>query len=200
MTHITFQTLIDYLENKLNIVEQEQVVTHLAACLLCQQELDTTRRLISARGEGLVAPPRNLLQRALVAFQRRQMRSVQRVRLDPTLFFDSWTQAAVAGVRGRTQEHQMLYSFDAYDLDLQIELDPATDLFILRGQILTDQVKQTSLEGLEVCLRLAGNETRRGLTDTLGRFSISQLPSGLGTLQITLDDADLIVEALAIQS
>jgi len=196
--HLSFHTLMTYSNDNLNDAERKEVETHLAACSDCQSELALVRRIVGAmRGEDLVTPSSSLIDRILTAFRRKQARLPERPHRRATLQFDSWTKLAPLGVRGTPQERQILFSEDEYDLDLQIARDVESDTFVLRGQILDGEAQPYGLEGIELCLSSSCID-RYGLTDTLGRFSFSQLSQGDYSLQVILEDQDIFVEPVYI--
>jgi hypothetical protein len=196
--HPSFQTLMAYLEKNLSETEQRRVEAHMDDCTECKRELDAVRGMLGAmKRQDLDAPSPNLVERILTAFRRKQARLPERPHRRATLQFDSWTKMAPLGVRGTSQERQVLFSEDEYDLDLQIARDADTDTFVLRGQILDGQAQPYGLEGIK--LYLSGSSADRyGLTDKLGRFSFSQLSQGDYSLQVTLEDQDILVEPVQV--
>lgn len=204
MEHLNFQTLVDFLEGDLSAADRDRVRAHLDECAACGQELAAARRLLDeTRGPGLAAPSPGLVRRALAAFRRRQARSARQPRPTRTavLRFDSWTKAAPLGLRGTPQEHQLLFATEerAFDVDLQIVKDSLTDDFVLRGQVLSNRPEPGDLEGIELRLIDAGGRAWRGLADQLGRFTFSGLVPGTYTLQVILDDYDLLLEPLLVE-
>jgi hypothetical protein len=197
--HPSFQTMMAYLEKNLSETEQGRVEAHMDDCTDCKRELDVVRRMLGAmKRQDLDAPSPNLIKRILTAFQRKQARLSQRPRRQATLQFDSWTRAAPLGVRGTPQERQLLFSESAYDLDLQVVRDSEAETFMLRGQVLDGDAQPYGLEGIELCL--AGADTERyGLTDQLGRFSFSQIPKGTYSLQVILEDQDILLEPVLVE-
>jgi hypothetical protein len=204
MRHLNFEQLLDYLENNLNTEEKAAVQTHLATCTTCQHELQTVRQTLEGmQRDSLKSPSSRLLRSTVAAFRHKQIRSAQLPRSVLTPDFDSRAKNTPRGQRSLSlsQEHQLLYSVNdgAYDVDLQIVKDSVLDAYMLRGQILGNELHLTELEGLE--LQLLGPEgmKRRGLTDELGRFSFSLLSEGSYSLQIIFDDREVYLEALDVK-
>ena len=198
MEHPNFQKLVDYLDDKLSENEAQKIKAHVTACAHCETELNRARYLVTTRqDEALVEPESGLLDRVVTAFRRRQNRLPHRPQRDASLEFDSWTQMAALGVRGMSQERQMLFSEDMVDVDLQIAKDsPNGHTFTLRGQFLINNETSgfSSLDGIEIHLMDTANTEWRGLTDALGQFSFSQLSEGTYTLNIILEDHDINLE------
>ncbi|MCE7988757.1 MAG: hypothetical protein DYG89_46980 [Caldilinea sp. CFX5] len=146
LTHISFQRLIDYLEDRLSTTEAAEVSQHLARCTECQRSLPLARQLLtSMRGRNLATPKAGLLRRAVAAFRQQQQRLAHRPQQRGALRYDNWQGQLFAGARGLPGEHQLLYQADGYDVDLQITHDPASRSYVLRGQIFTTVQPQAAL-------------------------------------------------------
>ena len=203
MKHPNFQKLVDYLDDKLSTDEAQEIKAHVTACAQCETELNRAGYLVITRqDDDLVAPELSLLNRVVTAFRRQQNRLVERPQRGASLEFDSWTQMAPLGVRGVVPERQMLFSEDTFDVDLQIVKDPPdSNTFALRGQFLisNDRSGFDALDGIEIRLTHTVGTEWRGLTDLLGQFSFSQLPKGLYTLSIILEDHDITLEDVELK-
>jgi hypothetical protein len=199
LTHFAFQTWLDYLDGSLLAEAQAALEDHLQTCNECQQRLADVRRLLKDEGEDqMIAPPVDLLQRVRAAFRHYHQRVDQPTPMSAQLQFDSFAHFAQLGLRGATAERQLLYSLAPFDLDLQISPDEHSGALVMRGQLLADPLAPSDLEGITV--RLTGDEGRDHLrlTDALGRFSISGLPTGRYRLAIILADRQLVIEQLSI--
>jgi hypothetical protein len=153
--------------------------------------------------EALAAPEPALLSRITAAYRRKQNRNNQRPSLPATLKFDNWNQPAALGMRGGVpKERQLLFSEGTFDLDLQIVKDTGSDTFSVRGQLLQiDEVHPNSImEGIELHLIRPDSGRTRRVTDEYGRFHFSFCSPGNYTLQVILDDRDIILESLAIKA
>lgn len=199
MTHLAFQTLLEYIEEQLSPSERTRVEKHLAGCSTCQSELESVREMLDGlANEQLVAPEPTVLQRTVAAFRRRKQQIAERVAQVATLEFDSRTAGAVMGARGVAGGHQLLYSFDPFDLDLQISREASTNTSTLYGQILSDEEEMSNMVGIPLRLSGADEDERLGLTDELGRFSFAYLRDGEYTLRVTFDRYDLLIRTLTI--
>jgi len=199
LTHISFQRLIDYLEDRLRAEEAAEVSLHLVRCDECQRSLTLARQfLTNMRGQNLEQPRAGLLRRAIAAFRQQQQRSPHRAQQRGDLRYDNWQDHLLAGARGLPGEHQLLYQASGYDVDLQITHDPASQSYVLRGQILTTVQPQAAMEGSAI--RLTDGETveRGALADHLGQFQFSLLPQGAYTLTITAEAVDLVIRTVQI--
>jgi len=200
LTHIAFETLLDYIEDQLSPPERQRVESHIADCTRCREELDAAAAMLHGLEEfDLSAPTPNLIQRTLAAFRRQQQQLAERIAHAATLQFDSKTIATALGTRGAAQEHQLLYSFDPFDLDLQISHDPASNTSTLHGQLLSQDDDDEDMMGIQLRLSSADAEDRLGITDELGRFSFAYLMDGDYSLHITCDTYDLVIDSLPIE-
>ena len=134
----------------------------------------------------------------MAAFNRQIARTQQRLIEAARPSFDSWAQGAVSGARGASADRQLLYSVDAVDLDLQISPSGQHHGLALRGQILTEASQPGELEGITIRVLSAGEERALRLTDELGRFSISDLAPGAYSMQVELDEQDILIEEIVL--
>lgn len=198
--HIPFSIQINYLEYSLNEAEHAEVQAHLDLCSTCLQAVEETRQTLhNLRYSDLVEPQPSLIQRTLAAFRRQRRRMEDRPQRTAMLTFDSWAKTAPVGVRrGMPANHQLLFTENDLDLDVQVSNDETSGLFILRGQLLEVSTQLNNLEGIEVLLTDPEGISQRGLTDELGQFTFSYLAQGTYSLQVALDDSDLKLETIVI--
>jgi hypothetical protein len=198
MAHPTFQVLVDYLDFQLAENRRASVERHLATCAECQQALTLAQDFLAGARQPAPVPPPSLVRLALSAVKR-QLNRVQQRSIESAIFsFDSWALAATSGARGATAERQLLYTLDPYDLDLQIGPDPQGQTLLLRGQLLASEPQPAGLEGITIRLLREDEEQALRLTDELGRFSISNLSPGSYTLQVVLEQRDILIENVSL--
>ena len=204
MEHPNFQKLVDFLDDNLSAGEVQEIKTHITACAQCETELNRARYLLTTRqDDDLIAPELSLLNRVVVAPAVRLAADGDRPQRGASLEFDSWTQMAPLGARGVVQERQLLFSEDRFDIDLQIAKDPPnSSTFTLRGQFLINNEISgfDALDGIEIRLTGATDTAWRSLTDRLGQFSFSQLPEGVYSLSIILEDHDITLENVELKA
>ncbi len=201
MGHIEFATLIDYLDEQVEIELRTIVDEHLAICADCRSSLAAAREFLdSARNRTLATPSPALTKRALAAFHQIQQRKSMRDEPTASLQFDSWNLANPIGARGQSHERQLLYTFMDFDVDVQITPQVNTRIYNLHGQILREHGDLALLEGIAV--RLLDEEdasnVRQTMVDDLGRFHLSQVPAGRYLLQIELTDAKVRIGTLLL--
>ncbi len=102
------------------------------------------------------------------------------------------------GARGLVKERQLLYNFDKFDLDLQITEDNHPGIVVLRGQLMAQTPPPIGLVGITIRLTSQSDGLWQRLTDELGCFTISGLHADTYTLQILLEDREIIIEPLAL--
>jgi hypothetical protein len=200
MEHLHVKSLIQYLENEMPPSAREESEAHLASCMVCRSKLADVRRMLDATGteEMLVSPPQNLVRRVITAFRRRRNQGNDRSRHQAMLQFDSWASFSPVGVRGMSHERQLLFSESTWDLDLQIVREREEDTFALRGQILGEETDTGGLEGIELRVTDGEGAERRGLTDHLGCFNFTRLSEGTYSVQVFLDDYDLVLDSVVL--
>jgi len=208
LTHPDFETLLDYINRRLDDTDHIALEQHLGVCAECQALLTHARALIdSLREQPAAIPSASLVQRAVAAFRQIQDRRSERPAATATLLFDSWDGAMSAGVRGHATERQLLFhcaDLDgaALDVDVQITPDLQQQLYLIQGQTLREGIGPALLEGLAIKLIQADSSQflRGTIIDRLGRFHFSQVPSGHYLLQIELHDTKVRVGALVLVS
>ena len=63
MNHVSFETLVDYAEDRLGEAERRRVEEHIADCPRCAEQAAAVRRMLESLEAGeLSAPPRGLLR------------------------------------------------------------------------------------------------------------------------------------------
>ncbi len=102
------------------------------------------------------------------------------------------------------QERHLIFAGGMIDVEIQIEPDQQTDTLVVRGQVTApdpqpSDAQPSDLEGIEVSLTLDGNVERRTVTDEFGRFQLSSLKPGAYSLQIIMEEHDIILQPLKIQ-
>ena len=200
MSHIDFPYLLNYLANQLDTQTRQKVEVHLVDCPHCRAEVAVIEQAMGNLANGdQPEPSSELIQQTVAAFRHWQQRAENRSRQTAVLQFDSQTHGPQSGVRGSLPDHQLLYAVGDYDMDLQIVRDPVSPQFMLRGQFLGEGLSRHQLEGIELRLKDAHGFEGRGLTDALGNFRFSNLQQGLYTLELTLDDMDVVIQELVIK-
>jgi hypothetical protein len=201
LKHLPFETLIAYLEHDLDSQSYASVEQHVRDCADCQKLLDAARLLSQQVNESSLEEPRpRLIQRAVAAFRRSQLRAENPSEPPVSLLFDSWDSSLATGTRGHTEDRQLLFQVGAFDVDLQLMYDAQTKSHKIYGQLLSEAASQATLEGSAVRLQEIDSEQNLRLTmiDELGRFNFSLVPSANYTLQIDLSDSNIRIGTVVL--
>ncbi len=203
MAHPTHETLLRYIENQLPQSEQKLVESHIASpCRRCSNILARLRLVLDvASDDRTKAPPVPVFQKSVDFFRQRPAISFQeRVRILAKLIFDNHTQMPQLSMRGASpiSTHQMLFSAQQVDIDLQITPDQGKHNLV--GQILgSDQTTDPSLAF--VCLKSESGEMLEGTeTDSLGQFTFRQIPSGIYDLVFDLESQEVAITSLEFRN
>jgi hypothetical protein len=202
MTHLNYETLLDYLENRLSAEEQNAVEAHLAeSCPQCNRRLTRLRAVLDAtEGDRTVAPPADALKRAIETARSRK-RTTQPgpwTRIVAALSFDNRLQLSAAATRGAARVRQMLFTAEQMDIDLQIK--PVGADHDLLGQVLGTG---RSGEELPAFVRLQSSEgelLRATETDSLGQFAFREVPSGIYDLVFDFENQEVAVTGLDFEN
>jgi hypothetical protein len=196
-SHIPFATLIDYQDHAVPAPERAAIESHLAEpCPLCQQNLQRAGELLAvfAQPDRTVAPPEDVVQRAVAAFAIRPP-AMSLTRIVASLLFDNFRQAPLAAVRGANRSRQLLFNADEIDIDLQItaERHGAT----LLGQVLSNQ-PATSVMVPIVRLYRSGEVIRTSASDAQGQFAFRAVAPGVYDLGVMLAHREVVLEGLEL--
>jgi hypothetical protein len=215
-----FETILDYLEQKLALEEALLLESHFQTCERCPETLAETRQLLDLMREDarLVVPPQ-VHQTAVALFKpwfQKRARNIQSQppflkRLIAHLVLDSGLQpGSVAGLMAGARSsslvnnmgwkvRQLLYSFHDGEIELDLQLRSAEnqDQFGLLGQVfgLNEPIERVELALADQTLSDFVLETQVDETST---FQFGPLASGEYTLRIFCGLEVLTVDAFHI--
>lgn len=199
MTHPNYETLLNYIENKLNTVEKTEVDKHLSLpCPVCKNKVAQLYTLFNVMAKDkTVAPPANVLNRAIAAHQKQKNTMLNPIlRALATLQFDSRLQLSAMASRGAARTHQVLYTAQHVDIDLKIT--PEHGEHNLVGQVLADE-KTDDLSTAFVTLQDKTGGMLQGVeTDSFGQFVFRQIPSGTYDLLFDLGGQEVSISSLEL--
>jgi hypothetical protein len=198
-----FERLIDYLDGQLSADQSKSVTEHLASgCGKCEASRLWYEhvRAIAASDES-VDPPSWVTRRACQLFDRGlRPNLIQQVgNIIASLLFDSFAQPAVAGVRStETTSRQLLYSADAYSIDLQISPSDKASATVM-GQILhKDDLRFESVSKIPLSLVQGGEAILSTVTNEAGEFVLTEIDCGEYDLLIDTRDMCVTVTGLPV--
>ena len=202
MAHIQYETLLNYLGNRLPAEERSKVDAHLAeSCQQCEKRLTLLRTVFNVTGEDrTVPPPADVLKQAVdkVKTRKKSQKSKFLNQMVAALSFDSQLQlsnAAMRGGSGRTR--QMLFTSEQVDIDLQIK--SGRNDHELLGQVL-DTRQAGGFVPAFVSLQNQEGQHRATETDSLGQFAFHGVSSGTYDLVFDLDDQEIAVTGLEFRN
>lgn len=201
MAHLTYETLINYLEGQLSAEQSSAADAHLSGpCETCQRRrilLQTALR--SSAEDQTTTPPASVLKQAIdiPLTHPKNTQTGLLTRLIAALTFDSHLQLSSALTRGAARERQMLFSADQVDIDLQIK--PVREGHDLIGQVLGGPVK--GITSAFVSLQKdTGQLLKATESDSKGQFVFRGLPSGMYNLIFDLENQEVAVMGIEVKN
>jgi hypothetical protein len=201
MAHLTYETLINYLEGHLSAEEQREAETHLnGPCDSCQRRRASLQTVLRSAAEDQTTPPPASVLKLAIDIPLTHPKSTQPgllTRLIAALTFDSHLQLSSALTRGAARERQMLFSADQVDIDLQIK--PVREGHDLIGQVLGGPVK--GITSAFVSLQKdTGQLLKATESDSKGQFVFRGLPSGMYNLIFDLENQEVAVMGIEVKN
>ena len=194
--HIPFSQLADLVEDRLTPDEREQLEKHIAGCPLCSNEMAQLKHLVELmRTDTSEGAPPGAIARAVGLFRSRTMPASTVSDLHrhilAVLRFDSKGLAPAFGVRsGEPGARQLLFSAEAYDIDLRIET--SDQAWIVSGQVLGESV----VGGRVVLQGTTG--TKQATLNEQSEFALPPAQAGIYKLILHLTSVDVEVDDLRL--
>jgi hypothetical protein len=199
MPHPTYKTLISYIEDQLLDDDRSRVEAHLSAsCPHCSEKIARIRAALAAAAEDrTLAPPPEVLSRAVALYQKRPKPSLRpHLRVLAKLHFDSRFQMSALATRGAGRTRQMLFTTEQVDIDLQMIQEGENHNLV--GQVLGSDEADKLSEAF-VSLQSEDGGLIKGIeTDALGQFVFKQIPSGVYDLVLDLGSQDVAITGLEL--
>ncbi len=197
MVHPNFEALVSYVEGQLPESDRAEMEQHLSSsCQTCNEKVNRLRAVLkAAKADQTIAPPAAVLRKAIAIRKKRSAPAREpRLRVLAQLLFDSRIQLSPMALRGVAHTRQMLFTTQQMDIDLQITPERGENNLV--GQILgSDQTNDPSLAF--VSLKKENGEVIKGAeTDSLGQFTIRQIPPGVYDLVFDLDSQEVAITSL----
>lgn len=181
MTHYAIEHWTDFARGLVTGQEREAMQAHLHTCPSCKRQLEQLQQVVGfARREAEAPDP--LIARAISIFEQPTAVSKWR-KLTALLEFDSFSEAAVAGVRSGHASARRLV-FTAEDCRIELLIESAEQLVSLAGQVSMRSVSQSST-ATEIVLEKGRRALQRTMTNEHGEFHMeTEFETGL-RLRIT---------------
>ena len=187
MRHLSIEALIGCAEGRLTPEDKLTVEQHISSCALCFAEASEWFLLLDLmKVSTLESAPEHAIRNCFAIYNIPKPVSKLR-QLYAALVFDGANVPAVAGVRGVTDCHQILFRTGDVDVDLRIGGKPR----VILGQILRRGAGHF-LAGVPVGLRQADRQIESTISDALGEFRFGIAPAGKLRLHADLPEYRLI--------
>jgi hypothetical protein len=188
MKHFRAQEWIDFVNHLIKGNQQEAMQKHLATgCKRCTETFSLWAKVSKmAAAEASYLPPAGTVRLAKAAFATAGMAEPQKAsRGLVEVLFDSFLEPAVAGARSIVVgTRQMLYRADPYQIDVQIEPKPGSNLMVVTGQLLDLSHPAVIGRDIQVTLSNRRGNTVVAATNQFGEFSVDIENSG--DLELTI--------------
>lgn len=196
MTHLTYETLLNYMEERLSPEEKAAAQTHLAAfCETCEGRLVMLRKVLATvQNDHTTPPPASVLKHALdiPLTHPRPAQPGMLTRLIASLSFDSQLQLSSALTRGAARERQVLFTADQVDIDLKISTGRG-------GHDLLGQMLAGEPNAAFVSLQSNNGQTLKATeTDSKGQFAFRDVSAGVYDLIFDLETQQIAVQGLQV--
>jgi hypothetical protein len=174
MKHFTTEEWIDFANQMTPGKKQEAMRKHLGSgCKGCEEKLELWQKVRTMAGaEANYQPPADRVRIVKTAYAAAGMgRYEQKAKSLVEVLFDSFLQPAVAGARSNTTgTRQMLYRADSYQIDLQIESKPESNVLVITGQLMDISTPDLVSRGVQVKLSNYRGSPILAVTNEFGEF------------------------------
>jgi hypothetical protein len=201
MAHLTYETLLNYLDGHLPAEARSAAEAHLnEPCEACQRRrvlLQTA--LHAAAADHTESPPASVLKQAIdiPLTHSKTTQTGLLTRLMAALTFDSHLQLSSALTRGAARERQMLFSADQVDIDLQIKsVREGHDLI---GQVLTETASGNAHAFVSL-QKNSGQLLKATEADLKGQFFFRGIPTGVYDLIFDLEHQEVAVMGIEVRN
>jgi hypothetical protein len=198
-SHLSFDQLVDMVQDRLSPDQQAQAQNHIATCQQCLGTLARVRQIVGLmRDYDAEDAPEDIIARAVPLLRQRHAaasgageaaRPSLPQRIIAALRFDGLQQPAPALRAGRPGMRQMLFDAGQYDVDVRIA--PSGSAWVVSGQVLGPHTGgQAELRGPAAAVQATLGE--------LSRFRLPPIPAGRYALILRLDAAEVEIADLEV--
>jgi hypothetical protein len=174
MKHFTAEEWIDFVNQVAPHKKGEAMRKHLAGgCNACAEECALWQKVRgTGASESSYQPPAATVHIAKAAYALARMAGQEKEEKSLVeVLFDSFLQPAVPGARSMvTGTRQMLYRADSYQIDLQIEPKPGSNLLMITGQMMDVSTPEMVSCGVQVKLSNLRGNSIYAMTNEFGEF------------------------------
>ncbi len=175
------QSLGEYALELLPMAERVALATHVTDCPHCASELAQIRMFLAVEAD----PPRSSIR------ERARRVIVALLAPPPSAAYDALRGSGAGGMR----------TYQAADLTVTLDTAAATrrGLGNLTGLVWHERDDAATLTGAAVALIGANKQATTTTIDDLGNFAFDGVPYGDYRLELTIGEAIVVIEAVAIQ-
>jgi hypothetical protein len=192
--------LLDWLEGRLPEDEAAAISAAVQADDSYQATLTWLQSFLNfSRSTVMIEPPPDLLQEATSRFRafaqgKRPAQWLQR--LVATLASDSWQRPSLVGVRRtglNVMPRQLVYQTNTADIALNIQARTDKNVFDLFGQVFSTDGSRPDSFTIQLTLHSQELEVAVAYTNTVGKFSFTDLAAGRYSIIIRGDRVEITV-------
>ena len=202
----TFETLVDFVDERLSPLDRAGVERHVTdGCGTCAGTAGWYRTFkMSAGADRSFDPPGWAIQRAVGLFSEAREAARARglegllARLRASLVFDSFAGSVTADripVRGEgAGSRQLLYMAPLFDVDLLVAPVEGAQRLVVTGQVLSSGgAGFEGVGGLTVELKREGEVTAVAETSDFGEFAFEGVAPGLYDLRLGASGREIVI-------
>jgi len=176
MDHYSLPEWVDFVRGTPTKERMTNMQQHLdTGCNPCGKTVAIWRSVLDfAKQEASYEPPASALRMAEAYFVPFKLASTvpQGIQV-AKLAFDSFLQAAQAGVRGSaTGPRQLLYKCGDLCIDMRLEPKPGSNWVVLVGQVMDEKTPLENLGEVPVSLLSSGDKVSETITNEFGEFHL----------------------------
>jgi hypothetical protein len=195
--HYSHEDWVDFVRGVAPRDQLDAMQRHLAeGCESCGEVHETWKAVLEiAREEPSFEPPAKAMRLARALFAGAQPRGpVALIRATAKLLFDSQLATAAVGVRTlRPGPRKLLYLYEKFLFDLQVERSRDRAKITLIGQVMELDTDEPYLAGMPVLLLQQEKVIAKMKTNSYGEFRVEFDDTGDDDLSLVVDHTEMVI-------
>ena len=190
--HLSPETVLDFLEGRMEECQENLWRHHLAACDSCAEYLTGWQRFLTTiKGADVKVPSTHVLERAMYLCPNEPEERSPRLRcVLASIIFDSFLEPDLVGARGDSADIRQLV-LQAETLDIHVQIWNERGHKQLIGQMLP-RSRENNIDSARFHLLRNGKRLETMAADDFGEFHFDDVPDGDLSLQIDLPHLTII--------
>jgi hypothetical protein len=189
--HLSRETVLDYLEGRLENGQQTLWKQHLEVCSACAKYLSGWQQFLTTIQQSqLKSPSDQVLERAIHICPEPEERAPRLRRVLAAVIFDSFLEPDLVGARGGSTDMRQLV-LQAEDFDIHVQIWNERGHMEILGQMLPWSREHLSDSARFHLLRNSKKLETSAVND-LGEFHFDDVPEGDLSLQVDLPNLTII--------